>query len=167
MPAFLVADLDVRGDLRSRAEYRYEDLEMLPGASELIGQFSSRLYAEPKEFDTPLPGRPHLTMRWLAAAETAGIATLRCRGELASVSLLATGLDADADRITIDAFQRHLLRELHAEGVEAGFAITHLKERPLIATTNFFDPKDPADQLIVALADRCFAASYFRYHHLA
>ncbi len=56
--------------------------------------------------------RPALVMRWRASAPTAGIATLRAGGRLASVSLLASGKDAEADHITLDAFQRHLLTEL-------------------------------------------------------
>ena len=42
-----------------------------------------------------------------------------------------------------------------------------LKERPVVATINFRSPSEQADQLIAALTDRCFAASYFRYQNLA
>ncbi len=42
-----------------------------------------------------------------------------------------------------------------------------LRERPLVATFPFESPAEAADQLLVALADRCFAAAYFRYLGLA
>ena len=106
-------------------------------------------------------------VRWRAAAPTAGIATLRCRGELTALSLLATGKDPEADRITLEAFQRHLLRELRGTRFEPAFALMGLTERPLIATINFTPPMDPADRMVTALADRCFAASYFRCQDLA
>jgi hypothetical protein len=38
-----VADLTVRGDLQATAEYRYEQLEQVPGAAELIIQFATHL----------------------------------------------------------------------------------------------------------------------------
>src|SRR5687767_11097831 len=78
---FFVADLDLRGDLKATAEYRYEQLEQIPGAAELIIQFSTHLYRTPEEFEIPLDRRkPHLIYRWRASSETSGIATLRDGG---------------------------------------------------------------------------------------
>ena len=168
MNHFLVADLNTQGELMFRQDYTMATLEQIPGASELIGSFSAAIWREPDQFEIPLHARPDsLMLRWSAAAETAGIATLWKAGELISLSLLATGLHRDADLITLNAFQSHLLRELHDTGIEPAFALTDLTERPLIATINFKSPALPADQHLAALADRCFAASYFRYHHLA
>jgi hypothetical protein len=76
-------------------------------------------------------------------------------------------VNAETDRLTLDVFQKHLLRELHDTGYEPSFALMDLKDRPLVATINFTAPPDPSDQFIVALTDRCFAAAYFRYHQLA
>ena len=165
---FFVADFDVRGELQSVQEYRYDDLERIPGAGELIIRFSTALYRSPGTFELNLPSaKADATFRWLASAETAGIATLRSRGELTSISLLASGLDPQADHLTLEAFQHHLVRELHDTGVEPSFALMDLKQRPVVATINFKSPEDQTDQLIAALTDRCFAASYFRYHNLA
>jgi hypothetical protein len=166
--SFWVADLNARGELQAKAEHRYQQLERLPDAAELIIQFSTLLWRYPEEFETSLsPPFAHLWIRWRAAAPTAGIATLRCRSELASLSLLASGKDPNADRITFEAFQRHLLRELHDTGFEPAFTLLDLTERPLVATINFAPPSDQSDQFLVALADRCFAASYFRSQDLA
>jgi hypothetical protein len=165
---FFVADFDVRGELRSVEEYDYQTLERIPGAAELIVRFSTSLYRTPQTFEMTMPSvRSDATFRWLAAAPTAGIATLRSRGELTSISLLASGLDPQADHLTLEAFQTHLLRELHDTGVEPSFALMSLRERPVVATINFRSPDEQADQLVAALTDRCFAASYFRYQNLA
>jgi hypothetical protein len=165
---FFVADFNVRGELRSIQDYRYGDLERIPGAAELIIRFSTALYRQPRTFELALPSvKGDATFRWLASAETAGIATLRSRDDLTSISLLASGLDPQADTLTLEAFQHHLLRELHDTGIEPSFALMELKKRPVVATINFRSPEEQADQLIAALSDRCFAASYFRYQNLA
>jgi hypothetical protein len=166
MGHFWVADFNTRGELRSSEQYGYEQLELIPGASSLIAQFSSSIWRDPGEFETRL-GAGHLSFRWYASADSAGIATLRNQGELAAISLLASGIDADADQVTLAAFQRHLLRELHDTGIEPSFGLLEVKERPLIATMNFVPRiEGELDQLLAALSDRCFAASYFRYQHL-
>src|SRR5215208_4381343 len=98
---FFVADLDVRGELQLLAEYRYEHLEQVPGAAELIGQFSSWLWQSPQEFEGVLNELPlalggaagggdaplGLSFRWRSSSDSSGIATVRWRGELASLSL--------------------------------------------------------------------------------
>jgi hypothetical protein len=166
--AFFVADLNSRGELRDKAEYHYQTLEQVPGADDLIAHCSANLWRAPEEFETMIPGgRGGLMFRWRASCPTAGIATLRFKNELLSLSLLASGLDPDADRITLLAFQQHQLRELRDTGIEPAFHLMDIPERPLIATINFQDPEDASLRAAAALVDRCFAASYFRYHHLS
>jgi hypothetical protein len=165
---FVVADLDARGELHSRQIYQYDDLVQLPRATDLIGAFSAAIWKTPEGFDIdPITGDCHVSLRWRAHAPTAGMLTLRCQGELASLSLLVSGLDLDADRITLETFQRHLLQELHDTGYEPAFDVVSLSDRPLVATINVRSPAELADQLVIALADRCFAASYFRFQNLA
>ena len=167
MKFFYVADLNVRGELLTKQAYRYDQLEQLPGAGDLITTFATVLWRTPEEFELTLPTTAGVHVRWRSSAPTSGILTLRCEGELASVSLLASGLSADADRLTFEAFQSHLLRELHGTPTEPAFALLDLRDRPLIATINFLSPPEELDRLIVALADRCFAAAYFRAKDLA
>ena len=165
---YFVADLNTRGEVRATEEYRYEELEQLPGARDLITHFSTLLWREPEEFETTLPlGRPNMRFRWRSSAKTAGISTLRCNDQLASLGLLVSGLEPEADRITLEAFQQHLLRELHGTPYEPAFALLEIRQRPLVAIINFLETSDKNDQLVVALADRCFAAAYFRYQNLA
>ena len=168
MRIFTVADLNVSGELQSKAAYSYSLLEQIPGALDLITHFATSLWRSPEEFELPLPPpHRHIKARWRSSAASAGIATIRVEDQLASLSLLACGIDADADTITLQAFQQHLLRELRDTKYEPAFALMDLKERPLVATINFFSPPMEQDRLAVALCDRCFAAAYFRTHNLA
>lgn len=165
---FFVADFNSLGELRASAPYTYEDLQRIAGAEELITHFSASLWRNPDEFETAVPGgHGALVLRWRASAPTAGIATLRFHADLSSLSLLATGLNPDADRLTLQAFQQHQLRELHDTGIEPAFHLMDVTDRPLLATINFLDPGNPAVHRTAALLDRCFAASYFRYQQLA
>jgi hypothetical protein len=165
---FFVADLNARGELQLKAEYRYADLEQIPGAAELIGYFSGQLWQSPDEFEGQLPVQGSaLTFRWRSASPSSGIGTLRAGGELAAVSLLASGVSHHTDSLTLETFQKHLLRELHDTGFEPAFALVELTERPLSATFNFKSPESHIDRLVAALADRCFAAAYFRFQGLA
>ena len=165
---FCVADLSARGELQLKASYHYADLEQIPGAADLIGYFSGRLWQSPDEFEGPLPvENTTLSFRWRSASPTSGIATLRTGGKLAAVSLLASGVSETTDHLTLETFQLHLLRELHDTGFEPAFALVEIRERPLSATFNFQSPEGQVDRVVAALADRCFAASYFRYNGLA
>lgn len=167
MPQFHVADLNAQGDLRSLQEYSYEALERIPGCIELIARISSELYRRPAEFELELGrGEEAIQLRWSASSDSSGIVTLRQRARLLSLSILAAGLSESADRITLGAIQSRIVDELHDSGHEPAFGFLDLDVRPLLATLVLGDPELQAHQLIVALADRCFAASYFRYLNL-
>ena len=92
---------------------------------------------------------------------------MRNAGELASLAILASGVNVEADHLTLEAFQTHLLRELHGTPYEPAFGLREVAERPLVAVVAFAAPSEPVEQVLVALADRCFAAAYFRYLNLA
>jgi len=166
MAGFWIIDLTATGEIRLKQEYEYRFLEEIPGAIDLIALFSTHLWRSPDEFVASLPGG-HLTMRWRAVSETSGIATLWYRKTLASLSILLTGTESHGGADTLQPVQNHLLRELHDTGIEPAFDLMHIAERPLSATLNLRAPEERADQLVFALADRCFAASYFRKMGLA
>jgi hypothetical protein len=167
MPApFWVVDLTATGEIRLRQDYEYQFLERIPGAGDLIALFSAHLWRAPAQFDISLPGG-RLALRWCACADTAGIATLRQGAELASLSLLLCGQDHDADAAVKKSLQLHLVRELHDTGYEPAFDLMNITDRPLLASIHFRPPALPQDQQVFALADRCFAASYFRKMGLA
>jgi hypothetical protein len=163
---FYVVDLTGTGEIRLRERYDYETLERIDGASDLIGLFSSWLWRTPEEFDIPLPGGA-LNLRWRACSQSSGLATLRERERLISLSVLLSGRGADDDLATIKPLQLHLVRELHDTGYEPAFDLMSLTERPLLASMNFGLPQGVADRHLFALCDRCFAASYFRKMGLA
>lgn len=170
MREFWVADLRANGELHSHAAYSYALLERIPGAADLLGALSGALYRAPETFELRLPLEgSSILFRWRGSntAATAGVATAWSGDALASISLLASGLDQQADSITLESFQSHLVRQLHDTGFEPGFGLLTLDHRPLVATVALARPSEPMDQLAIALADRCFAAALFRYHHLA
>lgn len=167
MNHFCVADLNVHGELRTRQAYAYASLERLPGCRDLIADLASLLYRLPGGFDAPLANTDDLlTLRFAAIAPTAGIATLRTAGRVTSVSLVLTGLDAEADTITRSAYQRHLVRLHRDSGYEPAFDLLDLDDRPLVATLDFPAAETQPFAPAAAIADRCFAAAYFRYHRL-
>jgi hypothetical protein len=164
---FFVADLNATGEQQLLAEYSYSQLEQLPIAAELITILSTLLWRNPDEFETPIPNpNVAISLRWLSTAPTTGLLTLRHSDQLASLSLLASGKDPQADHVTFQSFQTHLLRQLHDTGHEPAFGLMDLRPRPLIATVNFSSPQDDAARLTIALADRSFAAAYFRQQGL-
>jgi hypothetical protein len=167
MKGFTAVDLSPQCEVRLTAQYEYALLEKIPGAAELISLLAGHVWRNPEEFETPLQQGSKLILRWRTSSQTAGIATVRDSQRTLSLSLVASGLDADGDHLTLDAFQRHAVRELHDTGFEPSFDLIELKQRPLIATIGLFVPADEKDRWVFALADRCFAAAYFRKLGLA
>ncbi|HYE21832.1 MAG TPA: hypothetical protein VEA69_25560 [Tepidisphaeraceae bacterium] len=172
MRAFWVADLTAAGEVRLMQEYRYAHLERIPGAIDLIATFANYLWRSPEGFEARLPGS-HLSVRWVACSETSGLATLREQGgsgeaaTLVSVSVLVCGREPADDAATLGPVQTHLLRELHDTGVEPAFDLVAIEQRPLVASLNFALPEGAEDRVRYALADRCFAAAFFRKAGLA
>jgi len=166
MKGFWIIDLTATGEVRLKQEYDYAVLEEIPGAIDLIAVFSNHLWRDPDEFTASLPGG-RLSMRWRSVSETSGIATLWHRSELASLSILLTGQEPNHGSDTLQPVQQQLVKELRNTPHEPAFDLLHLTERPLSATLNVRAPLAGPDQLLFALADRCFAASYFRKMGLA
>jgi hypothetical protein len=154
-------------EVRQKTHYEYQLLEQIPGAIDLIALFSSHIWRDPQEFEIHGLEGGSLSLRWAASAESAGIATLRDPQQTLAISLLASGIDAESDTITLDAFQNHVVHELHDTGFEPSFDLIHLWQRPLVATVGLMLPAQEKDRRIFALADRCFAAAYFRRLGLA
>lgn len=168
MKPFYVADLMSQGELRQVAEYDYAALERIPGAIDIISRCSCELWKSPEEMEAQLSDSGRTLLRWRSTAPTAGIATVRrADQQLVSLSLLAAGQDPAADASTLQATQTHIVRELRQTAFEPAFDLIHIKQRPLVATITFADGSVGSEQMVEALADRCFAAAYFRYLGLA
>jgi hypothetical protein len=168
MLVFYVADLNAQGELRQVTEYDYSTLERVAGASDLIGRCSGALWKSPDEMEVVLSDEGRTVLRWRATAGSAGIASIRrAAGDLVSISLLAAGRDPEADKTTLAALQQHLVRELRQTPFEPAFDLIELKQRPLLATMTFAADAEAGEPMIEALADRAFAAAYFRFLGLA
>jgi hypothetical protein len=165
---FWVVDLDATGEVKLKEPYEYDTLQSLDLAAMLIAEFATYLWRDPEGFDVTLPGLTSLTMRWCPSAPTAGIAMLRHGDALASISLLVTGLDPRGDAFTLQTLQDRLVRQLHDTGYEPAFdLVAALPERPLVASVHLRAPPAPDERAAFALADRAFAAAYFRRQGLA
>lgn len=161
---FWIADLKGNGELQLKACYSYSLLMQIPNCAELIGQLSGALWATPEAFIqtlTPLP--ESLTIRWQATADSAGLMSIRNGETLVSISVLASGKNDEFDSSTLGALQSHLTSALHGTEHEPAFSLVELTERPLVATINLASPVGDLPKQMAAVADRCFAASYFRY----
>jgi hypothetical protein len=166
--SFYVADLNTQGELQQVTEYDYATLERVPGAIDIISRCSGELWKTPDEIEVRLSDLGKTLLRWRSTAPSAGVATVRkSDGELVSISLLAAGQDQAAEATTLEVLQKHLVRELRQTAFEPAFDLIHIKERPLVATLTFAGGSEGPEKMIEALADRCFAAAYFRYLGLA
>jgi hypothetical protein len=168
MRVFYVADLNPQGELRELTEYDYESMERVPGAAEVIARCSAELWKSPQEMEVALSETRGAWLRWKATAESAGLATVRCGGgDLVSISVLASGKDLRSDATTFTALQQHLVQKLRQTPYEPAFDLVQLPQRPLVATMTFAGQGPAEEQRLAALADRSFAAAYFRYLGLA
>jgi len=162
MRGFTAIDLTPQCEVCLEARYEYELLERIEGASELIGAFSGEIWKNSQTFDVKLLASNAMQLRWRALAKTAGIAVVSDGKRTLSISLLASGQDPDADSITLNAFQTHVVHNLKNTGFEPAFDLQEIWQRPLIATIGLFMPEGQVNRRIFALTDRCFAAAYFR-----
>jgi hypothetical protein len=168
MRIFYVADLTVQGELRDITEYDYAALERIPGASDVIARCSGEIWKNPEQLDVILSELGKTQLRWRATSASAGVATVRrADGGPVSISLVVAGRDVEADATTLSVMQQHLVRELRQTPFEPAFDLIQIKQRPLIATMTFASGTSSEEPMIEAIADRCFAAAYFRYLGLA
>jgi hypothetical protein len=168
--SFTVVDLTPQCEIRLKARYEYGLLDQLNGAAELIGTFSSEIWRALDNFEVRLsavPANTSLVFRWASTSESSGIASLRDASRTLSISMLASGKDEHADRVTLESFQQFAVQELHDSGFEPSFGLLEIHERPVIATVGLFAPQESRDRWLFALSDRCFAAAYFRRLGLA
>ena len=161
-------DLTPQCELRERTHYEYAALEQIDGAAELIGQCSVQIWRSPDAFEFAVEGSDGgLEVSWRSSSATAGIAVLRDAKQTLQISVLASGVDANSDGITLEAFGQHIVRLLRNTPFEPAFDLREVMQRPLVATIGLFLPAGLADRKTFALIDRCFAAAYFRKLGLA
>lgn len=167
VPAYTVVDMTPQCEIRSEELYEYQLLERIEGALDLIANFSAEIWRQPDEFEMSPKKGSDLRFRWCATSPTTGTATLKNAEKTLSLSLLASGLDEASDGLTLQAFQNHAVCELRDTQYEPAFDLMNLRARPVIVTVGLAIPNQNQDQAIFAMADRCFAAAYFRRLGLA
>src|SRR5580658_4252856 len=161
MPSFFVADLNPLGELREITEYDTSSLERISCAAALIRLCSKELAKNSDTFETPITPNGKTALRWRATGQGTGVLTVRSAdGELVSVSVLAATEQTDA--ATFMVLQQHLVRQLRQTRFEPAFDLMQIKQRPVLATITFTCPDEPDERMARALADRAFAAAYFR-----
>jgi hypothetical protein len=164
---FHVADISPQGELHQLAEYDYDSLELIDGAADLIGRCSGELYKNGEEFEVGLTDDRSTTLRWRATAAGTGVATIRHGAdELVSLSILAAGAEEQSEAATMDVLQKHIARQLVQTPFEPAFDLMQIKQRPLLATMTLAVGGEASQHHVWALADRAFAAAYFRYLRL-
>lgn len=166
---FWVIDLHPSGDVRSTERYTYALLQQIPSADDLITQIATELYRNPNGFELHVGTQRALLLRFAPISQSSAALTVRERSSSAvvSFSLMLTEAEPAHESISLDAFQKQVVRELHGTEHEASFAIRGLTQRPALISLSLHDPKNPADRAVAAVVDRCAAAAYFRYHHCA
>lgn len=159
---FSVIDLTPTCDIRAAEWYRYDLLERIPGAMDLIPALAASIWRDPGGFEMHLGQGRGLGLRWVPTADSSGVLTVNESAKCLSISVLCGGVDASADTETLHAFQGHILRQLHGTEFEGSCEVLQVKDRPLLATLALFVPEESANGPLFALADRCFGAAYFR-----
>jgi hypothetical protein len=165
VPSFTVIDLSAQCEVLLQAEYEYRLLEQVEGAAQVLGAFASEIWRAPEKFELPLrsiPADTQLVFHFAATSDSSGVAWLRDPERTLLISMLVSGIDPTSDRLTLEAFQRFAVGELHDSGFEPSFEMLEIPQRPLAATVGLFPPQQPSDRWLFSLADRCFAAAYFR-----
>lgn len=136
-----------------------------------IEPIETALRASPDGFSILLPqtmGNP-VTLCWRAASRTAGVVEFTLGRALAARSLVLCGVEKAAEREVLRAFNKQARRwgNVWIRYGEGDPRIYSIKERPLMVTVFHVDKNDHERQLGVGIAQRAFAAAYFRFRFIA
>ena len=153
---FHAVTIDAAAGLRSRRTH--DSATLLPAAVEVFRDLIER---HGEEFRVPLPvkGLEHIELD-LTRAGSAALATFWSRGEPVTMSALAPGLDADADREVLEGLQLFVMRFCGDSPAEPGFDLLTIPDRPLLATVPIPAAPSP-DMGTIADAETCLAAAFF------
>ncbi|HYP05702.1 MAG TPA: hypothetical protein VER03_05650 [Bryobacteraceae bacterium] len=121
--------------------------------------FRRYLAGRPPQFRDKLPflKRGDIELDWSAAGGGVALASLFCGNEPASISVLLSGQDREADRLMTEVFRENVLDLLFGGEFSEVLAIP---ERPLVIQVQF--PCDPEWAPAVQLLSAALASVYFR-----
>jgi hypothetical protein len=168
-------------------EFTHE-MEVLPGTAhgwfhredigedgpifDAVAPLMDDLRQSPAGFETklhdPRGGRPML-IRWRPHSQTAGTAEFWMNGTLAARSLLLCGVEKSAEWRALRQFNREAPRRWRTadDDPRAAPRLLQLHERPLYASIIFLDKNDATRRVVLLIAQRAFAAAYFRVRFVA
>ena len=139
-----------------------EAVELITG---LLRENDQTLHADLPELFTGFPP----TVSWTAWSPTAGELVVRCSRETLSRSLLLCGVDPGAERLALRRFNKEAPKRggWMRDEPDDPPRILSVKERPLLMSIMLFDKNAPSLFWCANLAQRCFAAAYFRRRFVA
>lgn len=140
---------------------RVQDTDRIAPAA--VAVFAGMIAAGGGDFVRPVPVGPaaHVRLRW-TAARTAAVATFYAAGELATSSVLLSGVREADDAAAAAAFRGLVTRAFSGTPAEPGFDVLGLARRPLVASLPWPNPAvAPADLGLIADMETCLAAAWF------
>ena len=145
---------------QGRIEANRFDLQPTNSEGEAVCDLFRRYLADrPPQFRDRLPflKRGDIELDWSAADGGVALASLFCSTEPASISVLLSGQNEDADRIMTEVFRENVLDLLFAGEFNE---VLDIAERPLVIQVLF--PCDPEWAPAVQLLSAALASVYFR-----
>ena len=153
---FHAITIDAAGGLRSRQTH---DSATLLRATVAIFRDLIERHGEEFRVGLPVKGLEHIELS-LTRSGTAALATFWSRGEPATSSALAPGIDPRDDRQALEGLQSLILCLCGDSPAEPGFDLLTIPDRPLLATVPI--PAAPGPDLgAIADAENCLAAAFF------
>jgi hypothetical protein len=145
---------------QGRIEANSFELQPTNSQGEAVCDLFRRFLADrPSAFRERLPflRRGDIELDWSAAAGGVALASLFCSGDPAAISVLLSGIDAEADAMMLEVFRENVLDVLFSG--QFGEAL-EFAERPLVIQVLF--PNDPEWMPAVQLLAAALASVYFR-----
>jgi hypothetical protein len=145
---------------QGRIEANSFELQPTNSQGEAVCELFRRFLADhPTTFRERLPflRRGDIELDWSAAAGGVALASLFCSGDPAAISVLLSGIDAEADAMMREAFRENVLDVLLTDEFRE---VLEIQERPLVIQILF--PNDPEWMPAMQLLAAALASVYFR-----
>jgi hypothetical protein len=145
---------------QGRIEANSFELQPTNSQGEAVCELFHRFLADrPSAFRDRLPflRRGDVELDWSAASGGVALASLFCSGDPAAISVLLSGIDAEADAMMLEVFRENVLDVLFSGEFEE---VLQIQERPLVIEVLF--PNDPEWMPAMQLLSAALASVYFR-----
>jgi hypothetical protein len=153
-------DLTLSADGTVRSRRTHDTDKLVPDA---VSVFGLMLLTHGRSFKAPIPHDDfaHIVLSFTQEDDGAALATFFVSGELATTSVLMTGKNERGGEKALLLLQQALSRAMRRGGVEAGFELVAIPERPVIVTIPWPNPAvRQADMMFVADMETCLMAAW-------